>query len=204
MKTKLLFVFACAYMLQTAHAQKEMLTKEETVNYLNKKIKEIIGYYRTPVGTSERLYFWSSEFVNDTKGVKITTQRSNYVNSSAGDQQSNYNVKYNYTTFNPAQISSITLAADQYSSDPVGVITITLTAQTAIDIQTANGYGYYRTRNDGSVYYYDWKETDRKQYYVNQISMPYLKSDGTNFDKIRKALEHLRNLAKAEDDPFGK
>jgi hypothetical protein len=36
----------------------------------------------------------------------------------------------------------------------------------------------------------------------NEAWFPYLLGDGTNYDKIRRALLHLQSLLKAEDDPF--
>jgi hypothetical protein len=38
---------------------------------------------------------------------------------------------------------------------------------------------------------------------VSYANMIYLKADSTTLNKIIKALEHLRDLLKAEDDPFG-
>ncbi|MBG7610790.1 hypothetical protein IU405_00825, partial [Polaribacter sp. BAL334] len=64
--------------------------------------------------------------------------------------------------------------------------------------QQTGQYFHFESRN-----YYSFEEEENNSTVVTEIFLYYLKSDPTNFNKIKKALEHLRNLCKAEDDPFG-
>lgn len=174
---------------------KATLTKNETINYLNKKMKENIGHYKTPKGGTFKVYFLDSSFGTENDLVELSSYRSNYTSK-------NYNCDYyqykNFDRFNPAHIISIE-SVETVKSEPLGIIKVILVSKTGI--QTLLSYAYQNRENDGSCF--NLEENSNKEYSVQEVNFPFLKGDPTNFNKIKKALEHLRNLYKNEDDPFG-
>ncbi|TDP00717.1 hypothetical protein EV145_10596 [Flavobacterium sp. 245] len=180
----------------SSYAQdKTTLTKDETVNYLGRKIKEIVGHYRKPNGYNERLYFENTTVSYSDNLLIIDTKRKNLLvdNNNCG-----YYELGNTVSFNPKDIVEIKYEGKN-ESEPVGVIKVIFTSQVCKEI--LNAYGYKMQNNNGTCY--DWRNTDHQEFSKKEILIPFLASDSTNFTKIKKALEHLRDLCKAEDDPFG-
>lgn len=97
-----------------------------------------------------------------------------------------YKTKYTFD-FNPRLITSI--ADYQHAAgSPLNEIQIKLSGAICILSTVKPGTNGYNVTDTKSISY---------------ANMIYLKADSTSFNKIIKALEHLRDLLKAEDDPFG-
>lgn len=175
--------------------EKASLTKDETVRYLEKKIKEIVGHYRTPNNSNQTLYYTDPAVTFNDNLLRIKISRKNYVLDS---RSSVYVELENYTSFNPKDIKEIKFE-NRNDWEPVGVLKIIFTSQ--VCKETMYAYGY--TSQDDNGKGYDWGQTDKKEVSTNEALIPFLAADNTNFTKIKKALEYLRDLCKAEDDPFG-
>lgn len=173
------------------------LDKLKAENYLSRKIKEIEGHYRTPVGSSERLYFIKTFFLLSSNNLlQISTTRKNSIQARSGN--CSYHEYENTVFFNPKDIMDIRFEGKN-TEDPVGVLKIIFNAQ--VCKETLAVYGYKTKLSSG--YCDDWLQSGRDEFSKKEILIPFLVSDDTNFSKIKKAFEYLRDLCKAEDDPFG-
>jgi hypothetical protein len=212
MKMKKTF-FICLLALNTllvSGQEKAMLTKEETVNYLKKKLFESNNL-------KNKDNFYLESYSLRISDCDLSISYSNV--SQLGGRPTgsvNHNYKYydsNYD-FNPMQIEDIGID-DASSTADVGLIYITLKAKTGK--KKVNTGKYEEKKNpyyQGSPYqdangkwwdetYFKFIDTEGESVTVGTIYIPFLKSDPLNFNKIKKALEHLRDLCSAEDDPFG-
>lgn len=214
-KSFIVFFFSFASVVNI-HAQD--LTKEETVNYINKKIKETNGHYLTQKWSDEigdlTLYYYSSDFY--LKGDKIFYQRHRGTHEEkqngkkiivGGKVYDFYPCRYVEITdlysFSPENIISIEKFNDtEYKNNPVGTLIITVSNNTAKLVRTFGRITWEFTEGNYSGQCANFEE-ERSNYSYDQIYLSYLKGDETNFNKLKKALEYLRDLAKAEDDPFG-
>lgn len=172
MQTILLLIIAVvASLCVPALAQKEMLTKEETINYLNKKLQETDG--RDRIESDGRSYRYSNlSFLikGDNIELKYKETRPDPMWPSA----------YETFLFNPGDITRVSLFGKKLTG--VGEIWIGFSSKTA-----------RRSCCSATANLSD----------VDYAYLPYFAGAPDNFLKIEKALLHLRNLAKAEDDPFG-
>jgi len=164
MKKQLFVILLTLFSISAISQTNTLLSKEETINYINKKVQEAIGHER----------IWGS------KGSSEKVLECGFKKIYSGE-----NIKYEYkdgpysfvVEFNPAHIKTlqdITVNGNKI----VGNILIVLIGQTAKSTESG------------------------KLESVNYITMVYLKSDPDNYNRISKALLHLRDLYKAEDDPF--
>jgi len=174
--------------------EKTMLTKEETINYINKKLKECEGHFRTPDGSAftggvaKKMHYTSLSFNADGDRVSLSINSSNY---SERKYTSDYFERYTTQQFNPSQILSITEGASD-KSEPLGIIIIKFISNSCISKQNVYWYGSDGFGNhDGT-----------KTFSVKESGLVFLSADPSNFNKIKKALEHLRDMYKAGDDPF--
>lgn len=220
MKKQLLICLLAFYSISSFAQDRAMLTKEETINYINKKLNEIVGHYRTVKGTgnvNHKFYFLDTQSVSlSGSDVKIDMHRSNFPRKQYGKEKwisgmgSIYYYPCDYLNdtyilkFNPAHIKDIEIGPNYVSGEPVGVIRITLIGKTATQTKyTYHNIKYTETSEGRFCHNYGENESLRQNLTVSEIYMTYLQSDTTNFNKLRKAFEHLRDLCKAEDDPFG-
>jgi hypothetical protein len=209
---KLIFSFSLFAIMATSSfaQQKAMLTKEETINYIKKKITDCLK-----LRDKDKYYLEYSSLKISDCDVKVYYS---YVTELGGlpTNESRFSYKeYNYeASFNPMQILEISIN-DATSSADVGAISIKMKAKTAKKsivtgkyVEKKNPYyqgSPYQDRNG------KWWDATYQKYEKNEgaliatdfITIPYLKSDPDNFNKLKKAFEHLRDLCKAEDDPFG-
>ncbi len=222
--TKLIFLLIICGSFYLAPAQD--LTKEETVNYINKKLNDIKGNYITEtiydydgnnnIEEKKTLYNHSANLVlNDDKIFLTTTwgtmreKYRNYETFKNGEGVTVYVYPCGYVESTRVYSFSLEKIIDidfynnvEGESDPIGTIRI----------NTSNKAGEYK-RTDKKAFlgiiprekYYGkcsfWGYPE--EYRVSGILLHYLKGDGSDGNKIKKALEYLRDLAKAEDDPFG-
>jgi len=168
MKAKILLFLVVAGLSVSAIAQKEMLTKEETVNYLNKKLQEVDGRELKRSGGTFRY----SELSIQIKGDYVELR---YTEKFAGGSPC-----YNTYVFNPAHISKLIPIHDKIAESAVKGIRIDFLAKTA------------RSSICVAVL------SD-----ANQVFSPYFSALPENRLRIERALLHLRDLAKAEEEPFG-
>lgn len=219
MKRLFLLVVSASF-VAASFAQGTTLTKEETANYLHKKAAEVIDFSRVNLNldkTKTTLYYLSNTISLSGSELSVTNERSNfqklapYGNFYYGGYYYNlYSCDYFKqvfrSSFNPAHITKIEKITDSIAGNTVGLIKITLKGTTGKEFY--NVYQPQKIQNwqmghTGECI--DVTETTSAAYNkaVSVIYLPYLQSDDSNFNKIRKALEHLRDLLKAEDDPFG-
>ena len=164
MKTYVLFLLLSFGLAAQAQSS---LTKEETINYLSKKLKETVDHvYSNNNGKIGKVSSSYTVSVAKTeKGIKITYTF----------EEPFYQTSYE---FNPAHIKDV-LPYENSTTSAVSELQISLIGKTCA-AKRRNG-------NESLSY----------------ANMLYLKGDSSNLGKIKKALLYLRDLCKAEDDPFG-
>lgn len=215
---KQLFFFALTIWSLTLFSQdKASLTKEETVNYLSKKLNEIEDY--SSLTNGKTYYHRKSEVTLAKDNLKISYTQSNYKQRPEGrlvtvNDRNKYKIPMRIypcdylveditQEFNPAYIVSVELGNKDPNTATVGFIQITLKSKTAKYLieRSKTSYTISGGNNDGECGDFEMVYSNTNLYSV--VNFPYLKADDTNFNKIKKALEYLRDLYKAEDDPFG-
>jgi hypothetical protein len=200
------------------------LTKEETIKYLDTKIKEtgdltglfsfenmkenweIVGY--SSIGPKiqaddGKIHIYYNLKTADKKELEITFVKG------FGEVRL-YDCGYIWYSsdlyFNPANIIDIKAHPENQSNSSVGVLVISLNTQNGkkeIDKSEPN-YKIHDSSHRKFGYCFSYNQRDIITVNsVSEIYIPYLKADDTNFNKIKKALEHLKTLYKAESDPFG-
>jgi len=153
-------------------AQTPLLTKGETISYLDKKFKESIGHELiNSNGNIGKITL--AEVKESSKGITIVYEY-------------NYKSKYTYE-FNPRLISSIS-ELTHISGSSLNELSINLSGAVCVFTKSIMNSSGYRDNTTTSASF---------------AKIIFLKADSSNFGKISKALNHLRDLLKAEDDPFG-
>ena len=225
MKKKLLIYIFALFSFSSFAQDKAMLTKEETVNYINKKLQEVIGHYKTQTlenGQSGKIeYYWVHTIALSGDNVKIYRTRSNYTFQRISDikgvrhQGTYYNIypcdyylDTQYQEFNPKNISSIEIFTNPISNEAIGSIQINLKSKTNQSLRYVEGPKFKFPYDDSinSEYWgkcYGDQTGNKISDSLNYAYINFLIADEDNFKKLKKALEHLRDLYKAEDDPFG-
>lgn len=197
------------------------LSKYETVAYLDKKIKEVLNHYRTTKtdnGKIIRFYYYDNEISidYDSDNIKVGTIRSEYSPLPKGIYFDYFSLRTygNYRfpcdfyyartvfNFNPSFISKIEIDESSIPTDPVGLIKITLTSK----VCTKNFYSHGADYNyaDNNYECGSWLVGEDETTLEDIVYMAFLQTDPSNFNKIKKALEHLKKLytEEAEKDPF--
>jgi hypothetical protein len=155
----LLFSFSAA-------AQDAMPTKEETVNYLNKKLQEVMG--RSP-NEDRRQIFNSAHFKFIQNKVEIRVQQA--IVSPA----------VRVAVFDPAHIGKVSVDKGTYGNPDVGWIQIGFASK---------------------LVEHKFPDLNGQDSFYDYARFPFLRSVPGNAEKIVKAIHHLRDLAKAEDELF--
>ncbi len=193
-------------------------SKRKTVSYLNKKLLEIKGAYRSIEADDKsrniKYFYWGTHYVKlsgDTASIRSfrSTYREQLYSNVAFQNGEGYLYTYpcDYhtqsfeSTFNPAHIKSIEKGSNFVEGEPIGLIKINLVSETGnllrIDNETRKG-------DTSTNECHDFGETDREEATDTEVYLPYLQSNPKNFNRIKKALEHLRDLYKAEETRVGK
>ena len=181
----LLFTFSVS-------AQDAMLTKEETVNYLQKRLKEVDGRYKTVVG--DRFTYSDPSIKLQTDGtVELIYTRT----SSESFCPGGYPIKYSYR-FDPGEIERVGIYGSEKADDPVRHLAIVFKAKTA---RAREDHFRDRQCNRGLGYKYG---TNRQWGDLQEVEFPFFATTPENRGRITRAILHLRDLAKAEEDPFSK
>lgn len=225
----LLVLFISIETFSAFSQEKKVLTKEETIDYLNEKINEVNSLYsidnRIENGHSyKKIYFKDVlEFKKDglnsisIRYQFITPQKMDYIKQVTPKYAAKYADLVNYWVidcrygeviegfiFNPADIKDDSLKIKSSWEGPVGFFTFDLIQKTAK--YTLRVFKPSQLSN-GDCIEHLLLSRDEEQY-VNKlytrITFPYLQDDPGNFNKIKRALLHLKKLYQADDDPFGK
>lgn len=169
--------------------QAQSPTKTETVNYLDKRIYETIGHQ----------IIWKTgtvEFVNEARffGTSsiYTTGRYNFLYRKKDNVWT-----WNHFDFDPEFIQSVTDASGNTASNsPVGFIAITF-SNNLIKKESRN----YWHNGAVNVADYNFPFTTKEKGNVSVVYLPYLKQDPTAFERIKKAILHLKTFH-LHADPF--
>lgn len=197
MKKQILLGLIFLITINSFAQDKASLTKEETINYLNKKVQECEGHFRTPDGMKEAMYYRDLSFKLEGDKVVLEIFSSNF---SEYKNYYSYFERVTYQYFNPAHIISITESTTN-KNEPIGIIVIKFSSNSCLSKQKVSWFKYRDEWDDSGKGF--GNHDGIKTYSKNEVGFIYLSTDSSNFNKIKKALEYLRDLYKAEDDPFG-
>jgi hypothetical protein len=172
MKPFLIIACVCLFACEVKSQQKENATKEQTIEYLNQKAKEIIGFNKVTVTQKA---FLNKRTVSDAHLRKTANGIELYVVYHTPEY-----TFFTYTSFNPKHIISITnTSKDVVAQDsPIGTFEIKFIGKTAL----------FNNNGDSST--------------VERTTFNFLQSDPANGARILNALTHLKNLYKADDALF--
>lgn len=195
-------LFAATPVLAQAGAAKPLPDRGETSAYLNKKIAETEGltFFSPSIGINyliKSISFGVSESkatINNTTNVRPGTCNEENIAEAV--------------TFNPAQIIAVSESRNN-SSDSLGFALVKLSAKGAKLVTTSYRYRSKKAIPNSTVftaanpYCSDFGAAETTSSTRDNFTFVFLKGDPANFDRIRKALFHLRDLDKAADnDPF--
>ncbi|MHC1774163.1 MAG: hypothetical protein AB9834_02000 [Lentimicrobium sp.] len=168
-----------------ASAQEEP-SLEVTYAYINKKAQEANGHYRyhLNIAGKESIKFIYTD-ISVGHIAKTNEIQIKYIRNSQNIDYTNAIVIYE---FKPIHIQSIEMSK-RALNDPVGLIVIKLSGKTG---------------KQSSEFEERLVQDRFEQNSSDEMLLPFLQSDTENFNKIKKALEHLKVLSKDEEfDPFG-
>lgn len=204
--------------INLSYSQGAGLTKEETVKYINKKLKEVEGYKTS----------WSNDataYILENKMESLGDGKYNYINYYSNgenyctsDKTSSSGSRFN-NEFKAIHIKSMEEISEAKANKSIGRIRVTLHEKAvkwwARDF-SLNSEDVYRkvflyTDYWGNAQYTDeysytkyWcTNSDRDITYDGDFVLYYSKVDAEDGKKLLKALQYLVDLEKAEDDPFG-
>lgn len=145
-------------------AQDAMPTKHETVNFLNKKAKEVVG---RPDGTNT----WEVQAVT-LKDDKLQIERK--------------------LTGNPLQLATL---------NPANIIKVVPGKHQSGAACSADGTSWLSIVTEPKMIEFDDPNNNPRKFFHHFATIQYVCSPGTA-EKLTKAILHLRDLTKAEDDLF--
>lgn len=176
-KRTIFLLFSLIALSLSSVAQDAMLTKEETVNYLRKKISEVEGRTRVFEYDGRSYSHTYRNVAIELKGsnIEMTVTVSFLLRSDPTEKYSTEKF-----VFNPAYISRLDIEKPKREE----------------------GIGTVNVRFDKKLV--TWTFSDGRKPQDSAVAFfPYYATIPGNDERIKKALLHLRDLAKAEEDPFG-
>jgi len=194
--------------INLCYSQGAGLTKEETIKYINKKLKDVEGYKTAWSNTKKTAYILESKMIDLGEGkykyVYYYSDGRNFCTQAVnGYSGSRFNKE-----FKVVHIKSITDDGVSPYNSSIGIIKI-IFLENAVKSwakdyhhsfqERTSGYGY--TYNVWNVYF--CKENDRVAEYETTINLFYPKTDPEDGKRLLKAMQYLVDLEKAADDPFG-
>jgi hypothetical protein len=188
---KYLFLCLIALFTTSAMAQDTMLTKEETVNYLQKKLREVDGRYKTVTGV--KFFYREPSIMLLTDG----TVELVYTATSSEFCLSGYSVKYSYR-FDPGEIVKVGIYSSAKTDDPVRHLYFEFKAKT---VRAREDHWKGPRCQSGLGFKYG---TNGQWGDLTEVEFPFFATSPENRGRITRAILHLRDLAKAEEDPFSK
>lgn len=183
---------------------KPLPSRDETLAYLDKKVAETKGLtFFIPSEGTNYLVKSISLSAGDGKGIATFT---NVTNIRPGTCEEN-NI-WQVVTFKPAQIIAVT-ETHYIRSDSMGFALVKLSskgaklASTPYVYRSKKAIPNSRIYTSANPYCSDFGAVQTTSTTVDTFQIVFLKGDPTNFERVRKALFHLRDLDKAaDDDPF--
>lgn len=191
--TFIIFIFGfCAFSQQSP-------TFAETEKYIKEKISDTYGHQ----------VLWNTnlaEFIIEVNFSAISpdydTSTSYYIGNNKYRHRSEYNAWREYFyNFSPKFIVSVTEASgNTLANSPVGFIAINFSA----DVVKENSKSFALSPSAPQRYNYydaDFLMTPINHKNVGVIYLPYFKQDPNAFERLKKAIMHLKSFY-VEDDPF--
>jgi hypothetical protein len=160
-------------------AQDAMLTKEETINYLHKKVQEADNGYKFYQTQGKQTY-------KTPRLIKFLGKLEMSYTVVAGNQVATHVT----CAFDPAHAKSI----DIYNGTKDDTVNI---AQVFFHGKVVKCDQYSKDRFGVLVL------NSSRTYMTDFMPIPFLDAVPGNRARVEKAIKHLIDLAKAEDDPFG-
>lgn len=206
---QLITILLVLFSINMCYSQGASLTKEETVNYINKKFQEVEGHYQTiDMGSAAfwgprylKMYYSANKIQLSGSKLIVTRVRSNYQSLSSYTRNyypcDYYRAEY-VTTFDPLMIKEIKLNQENRANEPVGSISILLKSKIAT-VQYEGAGAKYK-HDDGKCTELQYSKESQS---IDHTGINFIQTDPANFNKIKQAFEYLIALLKAEDDPFG-
>lgn len=191
------------------------LTKEETVNYINKKLKEALDH---GVYTDTHGYLLDQSFKLEGDFIIFSQKRATSTGScySSKDYTKAYE-SFEYESRIKANYIKQTKEISTPSNPSIGKIEISfhpklVKSEKVITIGTHTHY--WKKVYNGVVHYgerlydeiSDYKtecNTSKETLTITMHPLYFVKESENSGSKLIKALTHLIDLYKAEDDPFG-
>ncbi|MBS4043788.1 MAG: hypothetical protein KGZ59_08225 [Chitinophagaceae bacterium] len=188
------------------------LTKQETINYINKKLNEVL---ERKVGT-DYLTLNKIELMNDGF-IKHSDKIESSLKGCDSYSSASYSGKRTEIIFKPNHITKI----DTLNSNTSGLGTLVIRfLPNTVKWEITNYSKSVKPRYKRKFSHYDfWGNAQYTEDYVgddidcnstinrnittNAVSIYYLSADPANANRLMKAFKHLIALYKAEDDPFG-
>jgi hypothetical protein len=188
MKTRIILLLSFTLLFAVSScAQDAMPTKEETVNYINKRLQEMVDkeYEVSEKGT----LLFKSRYTSISFVLKGDNAELEYSSESRSQRLGNTRVSKDTWVFNPTYISAdsgaVSVKTDSLVLSTGGYLTIKLEDK----VVRRQSYSSYDGKVDKEV--------------TNVVFVPFDPKIPDHGKRLIKALLHLRDLAKAEDDPFG-
>lgn len=200
---KHLFFILGIFCYQLSYGQS--LTESETAKYIQKKMDEALNHvnhlnYRL-IKSKISIYNCSFEYTH-----QFTNNGANYSL-----------IEFNETiAFNPKHI--IKIENKSASIGTIGTLRLFLVGKTAINKSYKTSYEEkskvervrigsdrfgHPTFADQYKPYYRWEPNNHVTKSLDYVDIYFMQTDPMNYDKLRKAFEHLKTLCNLEDDPFG-
>ena len=188
MKIKFAFtIVMLSFAINSFSQEKEMLTKGETISYLNKVFQKVKGYKCINTGHGYGTASWNSISFIEEEGLGVTLKRiTDEQILPDGCGQAGKPCWYSETrttTFNPAYITGLELSSWDKEA-PVYFANIKF---------VKNGLVQETSRTTGPA----------RTYKTDDVRLYFIMADKEDFERLKKAIFHLRDLCKAEEDPFG-
>lgn len=170
------WVCAASLLCVAASAQDTMLTKDETINYLDRKLREVEG--RTVVYSGgSRLRYADVSLKKQGEGLEL--RYTEYLHHPGGQRES---FRRGFR-FNPLYLEHFFKPRDATPESAIALMSVRFRSKT-VGRLTSGG---------------EWEYPPG----MHHVEFFFLAAAPENATRIKKALEHLQMLAKAEDDPFG-
>lgn len=170
MRSYLLLLTALLLFAPASPAQDAMPTKEETVNYIHKKLQDVVGKAEK-IGNAK---FTAFSFTLKGDKIEYVVHREKLVDGRKVNEKV-------IQVFNPAHMIGGDAAV--YECGIGESMCLKFPEKLAKRTTSWDDFSWAPTDHDAVIIEYDPKIPDMK-------------------NRMTKALRHLRDLAKAEDDPF--
>jgi hypothetical protein len=186
---RIFFIGLLALLFQTNLLAQKAPTFYETIDYINKRVVETVGHQlKWKSGLSQ--YIIDASFYNGGSSYNEGKYKYRYSKKD--------NTWYShYYSFKPEHIISVAEGSANTTTDsPVGFISISC-VKNLVKEESRSWYHYGGSYVDQSAFHNSTVNIGN----VSTVYIPYLKQDPTAFERIKKAILHLKSLS-ADSDPF--